>query len=157
MEPMMPETYTVFDAANYLKTNEEMALYLEASAESGDPAEIVSALRTVVRARGMADVARKASISREGLYKALGDGAKPGFGTIVQIARALDLEVVFRPLRAKSVSVSEAAGKAVSSIEGVPSRTKSASAAAAKTTRATSKAGSAEIVIAGGSRSARNV
>ena len=93
----MAETFSAFDAADYLQTEEQVAAYLEVSAEDGDPADIMAALRTVARARGMSEVARKASLSREGLYKALAEGANPGFATVMQIARALGLAVSFHP------------------------------------------------------------
>lgn len=42
-----------WDSANYLKTKEEVAAYLEAAFEDGDSALITHALGVVVRAEGM--------------------------------------------------------------------------------------------------------
>ena len=41
----------------------------------------------------MTQVARKAGLSRESLYKALSGGRSPGFGTILRVMKALDIEL----------------------------------------------------------------
>jgi probable addiction module antidote protein len=78
---------------NYERT---IAEYLNASVETGDPDVMLSALSAVARARGMADLAEKAGVNRESLYKALAPGAKPRYDTIFRVARALGVEMVFR-------------------------------------------------------------
>ena len=52
----MSETFSRYDAADYLDTNEDIRLYLEACiAESGDdPAAVTRALGTAARARNLA-------------------------------------------------------------------------------------------------------
>ena len=64
---------TRYDVAEHLRTPEEMAAYLEACFEEagGDAAFIAKALGDIARAKGMAQVARDAGLSRESLYKAL--------------------------------------------------------------------------------------
>ncbi|MFZ0930198.1 MAG: addiction module antidote protein [Syntrophobacteraceae bacterium] len=47
-----------YDAAGYLETTEDMAAYLEAALEDGEPAVVVQALGTIARARGMSRIAR---------------------------------------------------------------------------------------------------
>ena len=54
----MVENFRPFDAAAYLKTDQDVAAYLEASAEDGDPAAIVAALGTVARAGNISKLAR---------------------------------------------------------------------------------------------------
>ena len=49
----MAETFTRFDAADYLNTPEDIAAYLEISAENGDPAVIMAALDAVARAQSL--------------------------------------------------------------------------------------------------------
>ena len=51
----------------------------------------------VARARGMADIARKAGLNRESLYKALGESGNPEFGTVTRIVQALGLTPSARP------------------------------------------------------------
>ena len=64
---------TRYDVTEHLRTPEEMAAYLEACFEeaNGDAAFIAKALGDIARAKGMAQVARDAGLSRESLYKAL--------------------------------------------------------------------------------------
>jgi probable addiction module antidote protein len=69
---------TRHDVAEHLRTPEEMAAYLEACLEESgnDAVFIAKALGDLARAKGMAQVARDAGLSRESLYKALsGDAA----------------------------------------------------------------------------------
>lgn len=82
-----------FEAADYLKTPGQVAAYLEAWLEDGTPEEIRNALRTVARSRGMAAVARDAQLSREALYKALGDNGNPTLDTLVKVAKALGMRI----------------------------------------------------------------
>lgn len=93
----MVETFSRFDAADYLETAEDMAEYLRAAAEDGDPVAIVVALGAVARARNMSKLARDVGMTREGLYKALSPGGNPWFGTVAKVARALGLEVFLTP------------------------------------------------------------
>ncbi len=91
----MSETFSRYDAADYLKTPEDIAAYLEASAEENDPAQMTLALGAVARTRNMSQLARDADITREGLYKALSEDGNPSFATITRIAKALGLRVKF--------------------------------------------------------------
>ncbi len=84
-----------YDVAEHLRTPEEMAAYLEACLEEakGDAAFIAKALGDIARAKGMAQVARDAGLSREILYKALSGERSPGFDTILKVMGALGLEL----------------------------------------------------------------
>src|SRR5256886_17159117 len=82
-----------YDVAEHLRTPKEMAAYLEACFEEadGDAAFIAKALGDIARAKGMAQVARDAGLSRESLYKALSGERSPGFDTILKVIGALGL------------------------------------------------------------------
>ena len=86
---------TRYDAAEYLRTPEEMAAYLEACLEeaNGDAAFVAKALGNIARAKGMTQVARDAGVSRESLYKALSGERTPGFDTILKVVAALGLKL----------------------------------------------------------------
>jgi probable addiction module antidote protein len=88
-------TTTRYDVAEHLRTPEEMAAYLEACLEeaNGDAAFVAKALGDIARARGMAQVARDAGLSRESLYKALSGERSPGFDTVLKVIRALGLKL----------------------------------------------------------------
>ena len=86
---------TRYDVAEHLRTPEEMAAYLEACLEeaNGDAAFIAKALGDIARAKGMAQVARDAGLSRESLYKALSGERSPGFDTILKVTAALGIKL----------------------------------------------------------------
>ena len=88
-----------FDVADYLRTPEEMAAYLEASLEEApdDAAFIARALGDIARAKGMTQVARDAGLSRESLYKALSGERSPDFATILKVIGALGLKLTAEP------------------------------------------------------------
>ena len=91
-----------WDSAEHLKTEADMAEYLEACLLEGgdDPAFIAHSLGVIGRARGMAQLARDTGISREGLYKALSEDGNPSFATILKVIRALGLELHATPAHA---------------------------------------------------------
>ena len=84
---------TKFDVADYLETPEDIALYLEAVFEDGDPKLITAALGDVARAKGMTEAARKAGVARETLYKALSDKGDPRLTTLMGVLKAFDLRL----------------------------------------------------------------
>ena len=82
-----------WDAAEHLETREDMAAYLEAALEDGDIGLIAAALGDIARAQGMTEVARKAGLGRESLYKALSRDGNPQFATILKVVNALGLRL----------------------------------------------------------------
>ncbi|HEY7064058.1 MAG TPA: addiction module antidote protein [Chloroflexota bacterium] len=90
----MGETQTrPWDVAEHLETSEDMAAYLEAALEDGDPRLVAAALGDIARARGMATVAREAGLGRESLYKALSAEGNPELATVLKVVRALGLKL----------------------------------------------------------------
>lgn len=92
----MKKTITTrYDVADHLRSPKEMAAYLEACLEvaDGDAAFIAKALGDIARAKGMAQVARDAGLSRESLYKALSGDRSPDFDTILKVIGALGLKL----------------------------------------------------------------
>tara|TARA_B100000614_G_C14203912_1_gene351010 strand:+ start:160 stop:477 length:318 start_codon:yes stop_codon:yes gene_type:complete len=86
-----------FDAADYLDTPEDIAFYLEAVLEDGDPALIAAALGDVARSKGMSAVSRQAGVTREALYKALSENGDPKLSTLIGVLKALGLQLAVRP------------------------------------------------------------
>jgi probable addiction module antidote protein len=86
-----------YDAAEYLETPEDMAAYLEAALEDGEPAIVVKALGVIARARGMTQIARDTGLRRESLYKALSLEGNPEFATVLKVVRALGLKLHAEP------------------------------------------------------------
>ncbi len=88
---------TEFDASKYLTDEKVIAEYLSISLEEGDVDLFIHALANVAKARGIAQIAKDAGISRESLYKSLSDGAKPRFETILKLANAAGFNISFSP------------------------------------------------------------
>ena len=94
----MPRKTRRYDTADYLRTEEDIALYLEAVMEEGgdDASFIAHTLGDVARARNMSQLAREVGMTHEGLYKALSSEGNPSFATIMKVAKALGLQLGFQ-------------------------------------------------------------
>lgn len=84
-----------WDSAEHLKTEENMAQYLEACLqEAGDDAAFIAkALGNIARAKGMSQLARDTGLGRESLYKALSGEGNPSFSTILKVTAALGIQL----------------------------------------------------------------
>ena len=84
-----------WDSAEHLKTDEDIALYLDACLEEAgdDPAFIAKVLGNIARARGMSQLARDTGLGRESLYKALSGEGNPSFATILKVIHALGVKL----------------------------------------------------------------
>ena len=73
----MTEKLIPYDSTRYLDDEEDIALYLDFSAENAanenDPAILARAIKTIAKARGMTELAKAAGIAREELYDLHGD------------------------------------------------------------------------------------
>ena len=91
---------TKFDSADYLNSAEAIAAYLDAYLEDGTPEELRNALATVARSHGVADLSARSGITRQGIYKALGDDGNPSFETMRSILGAMGLRLTVEPAEA---------------------------------------------------------
>jgi len=87
-----------FDPARYLRTDEDVAAYLESILEENDAALLAAALGDIARARGMSEIAQASGLTREALYRALRPGASPRFDTIARVCGALGLRLTVTPV-----------------------------------------------------------
>jgi probable addiction module antidote protein len=89
------EKFSRYDVVDYLKSEEDIAAYLDACIEEAgdDAAYIAAALGDIARARGMAQLAKDTGISREGLYKALSPDGNPSLATVLKVVKALGLKL----------------------------------------------------------------
>ncbi|MGE0007861.1 MAG: addiction module antidote protein [Parvibaculaceae bacterium] len=77
-----------YDVADYLDSDEMIAVYLDAAFESGDTSRIAEALGDIARARGMTKIARITGLAREQLYKTLSAEGKPELSTVLKVLAA---------------------------------------------------------------------
>lgn len=88
-------TFSRFDAADYLKTHDDIVAYLRATLEEhpNDPTELAISLGTVARASGMSEFARRTGLTREALYRALSRTGNPKLDTVMKVMDALGLRL----------------------------------------------------------------
>jgi probable addiction module antidote protein len=72
---------------------------IEEFQQSGNAEDFLEALRHLAQAgNGMADVARKAGVSRESLYRTLSRHGNPQFKTVLGVIGALGMRVQIAPV-----------------------------------------------------------
>jgi probable addiction module antidote protein len=78
-------TVSDFDAAEYIKTEEDILAYLEAALEENDPKLLFTTIGDIARSEGMARLAQELGLDRKGLYKALSPEGNPSFVTVAKV------------------------------------------------------------------------
>ena len=89
-----------FDIADYLDSKEMIAEYLNTVLEEGDNSDVITAIGHIAKSIGMTKIAEETGLSRPSLYKALSDGAKPQFETIMKVLKAIGGQIKINPLSA---------------------------------------------------------
>jgi probable addiction module antidote protein len=89
----MTAGYAPLDISAYLDNDEVIAEYLSAALEDPNPEVLLAALLNVVKARGVAKIARDAGLGRESLYKAFSPGSHPRYETIAAVLQALNMQM----------------------------------------------------------------
>ncbi|MBI9051599.1 MAG: putative addiction module antidote protein [Anaerolineaceae bacterium] len=81
----------LWDASEYLQSEEDIVVYLSAALEENDPALIAAALGDIAKAKGMTQIANQTGLGRESLYKALSSEGNPEFSTVLKVMNALGM------------------------------------------------------------------
>ncbi len=89
-----------FEIADYLDNKEMIAEYLNSVLEEGNNADVINAIGHIAKAIGMTKIAEETGMSRPSLYKALSDGAKPQFETIMKVLKAIGGQIQVNPISA---------------------------------------------------------
>lgn len=95
---MVKKQSKIWDAAEYLDSDEVIAEYLSACLEEGDIELLRAALNDVARAKGMTELAKETGVTRDGLYKALSPSGNPSFVTVQKILAAFGLRFSVVPV-----------------------------------------------------------
>ena len=90
---MSKTSTTIWAPSTHLRTTDDVAAYLEAALQDGDPRLVAAALGDIARAKGMSQVARDTGLGRESLYKSLSSSGNPELATILKVITALGLEL----------------------------------------------------------------
>lgn len=94
-----------FDIADYLDNTEMIKEYLNEVLVYGSEADLLVAIGHIAKSIGMTKIAQESGLSRPSLYKALSDGSKPQFDTIIKILKAIGLQIQINPLSPKEALV----------------------------------------------------
>ena len=87
-----------FEIADYLDSKEIIAEYLNTVLVEGDHADVINAIGHIAKAIGMTKISEETGLSRPSLYKALSDGAKPQFATIMKVLKAIGGRIQVNPI-----------------------------------------------------------
>jgi probable addiction module antidote protein len=66
--------------------------------KNGEVSDFLFTLHNIAISQGFPDVAQKAGVSRESLYKTLDPNAKPQFGTIINLLRVMGMQLQVMPV-----------------------------------------------------------
>ena len=80
-----------FDVADYLKTKEDIACYLECVLEENDQELLIKTIGDILRSEGYAKIAKQTNETRQGLYKSFSGKVKPRFETVYKTLDSLGL------------------------------------------------------------------
>ena len=87
-----------WDPIGNLETEEEIAAFIQAAFEEGDPSLVAAALGDIASAKGMVQSVRDTGLGRESLYKALSPEGNPEFATIMKVVSELGLKLHVTPV-----------------------------------------------------------
>lgn len=92
---MSKPTFSRFDAADYLRSEEDIAEFLTAAAQAGDAAHYMRALGIAARARDkITKLAARTGLTRQGLNKALSGGGHASLDTTMRVMNELGYRFV---------------------------------------------------------------
>ena len=93
----MAEAYTNWDITEHLSNKEDARFYLEAAAEEdpGDGSLIRVAISDIARAQNMGKLPLETGVNPNDFHEALAKDGNPSFATVMEIARALGMQLRF--------------------------------------------------------------
>ena len=96
----MSEEYRKFDAADYIRTEEDARGLLRAATDEdlGDGVVIRAALKHAARAQNISALARDTGLNRGNLYEALSEDGNPTLATLLKVTQALGLRLRLEPV-----------------------------------------------------------
>jgi probable addiction module antidote protein len=84
---------TPYHAEDYLKTPEDIKVYLNASFATKDSQLIAKALGDVAKIKGMSQIAKETKLDRSSLYNSLTKQGDPKLSTITKLIEAFGLSL----------------------------------------------------------------
>ena len=85
-----------FEFAGHIETAQDVKEYLVTFFEEDGTDGLITALGNIARKKGMTKVAEMAGVSRQSLYRTLGEKGNPNFSTVNKVIEALGLKITFQ-------------------------------------------------------------
>ena len=82
-----------FDVLDFLKSDEDLLMYLNVALEERDPQFFIKALGDVARAKGMTSVAKESGLGRQALYRSLSSNGNPRIDTLFKVLDTLNVRL----------------------------------------------------------------
>ncbi|MBB4063384.1 addiction module antidote protein [Gellertiella hungarica] len=101
----MRSDITPYDLAEGIRDHEDLAVFLALAFDTTDAGEIAHALGIAARSEGMTDIARKAGLSREALYRSLTENGNPTLKSVLAVLDAMGLRLSVVPKEEEHVSI----------------------------------------------------
>jgi len=93
----MSEKTAPYNPFDYLEGQNEIDAYLAEAFADEDPRVFLVALGFLAKKKGMSEVAKRAGVNRESLYKSLAEDGNPRFDTIMKVMKALGCGLAVAP------------------------------------------------------------
>ncbi len=88
---------SIFDPAEYLETDEDIAYFMSEAFKTGDYKHIAHCLGIVARAKGMTSIAKETGLAREQLYKSFSEDGNPTLKNTIAVMKALGVSLTATP------------------------------------------------------------
>jgi len=89
----MKEKVCEYNFLEHLDNAEDLRVFLEDAFATNDAGHIANAIGLAAKSRGMAEIAEKAGLSREQLYKSLSEKGNPTLKTLLSVLAAMDFGI----------------------------------------------------------------
>jgi len=93
----MTATTIPFDAAQFLDSEEAIAVFMDEAFKTNDAAYIAHAIGVAARAKSMSRVASETGLAREQLYRSFSAQGNPTLQSLIAVMNALGLSLAARP------------------------------------------------------------
>ncbi len=98
----MTEKTFAFDPAEFLETEEDIALFMSEAMATGDAKHIAHCLGIAARAKGMTAIAKETGLAREQLYRSFSEDGNPSLKSTLAVLKALGVTLSANPDRSRT-------------------------------------------------------
>ena len=93
-----------FNPAQYLESEEDIALFVSEALSTGDYKHIAHCLGIVARSKGMSSIAKETGLAREQLYRSFSEDGNPSLKSTLAVIKALGVSLAATPTKTLQTS-----------------------------------------------------